>query len=76
MTARLPISAVNMEVAMPRVRTIAKPRMGPTPKIQSTTPAIRVVMFESAIAEKAFSKPARIAAWGVTPLRISSRMRS
>ncbi len=61
---------------MPSVRTTANPRMGPVPKIHSTTPAMSVVMFESAIAENAFSKPARIAACGETPLRISSRIRS
>ena len=75
-SARLPISEVNIEVAMPSVSTMAKPRIGPVPNTHSTTPAISVVMLESAIAEKAFSKPARIAACGDTPLRISSRMRS
>ena len=68
--ARLPIKDVNIEVAMPSVSTTANPRMGPVPNTQSTTPAIKVVIFESAIAENAFSKPARMAACGETPLRI------
>ena len=75
-SARLPISEVNIEVTMPRVSTTAKPRIAPVPKIHSTSPAIAVVTLESAMAENAFSKPARIAAYGETPLRSSSRIRS
>src|SRR5262249_29593367 len=74
-SARLPMSEVNMEVAIPSISTTAKPLIGPLPSVQSTTPAIRVVTFESKIAEKALSKPARIAAWGVPLLRTASRMR-
>ena len=59
-SARLPMSEVNIEVTMPSVSTTAKPRIGPVPNTHSTTPAMSVVMFESAIAENAFSKPARI----------------
>ena len=76
MSARLPMREVNMEVAMPRVSTMAKPRMGPVPNTQSTTPAIRVVMLESAMAENAFSNPRRMADCGETPARSYSRMRS
>ncbi len=61
---------------MPSESTTAKPRTGPVPNVNSTTPAIRVVRFASAIAENAFSKPALIAAYGLMPLRNSSRMRS
>ena len=61
---------------MPSDSTTAKPRIGPVPKTQSTMPAISVVMFESAMAEKALSKPLAMAICGVTPLRSSSRMRS
>ena len=34
------MSAVNIDVAMPSDSTTAKPRIGPVPKAQSTTPAI------------------------------------
>ena len=70
------MSAVNIEVRMPSDSTTAKPRIGPVPNTHSTTPAMSVVTFESAMAENAFSKPALIAACGETPLRNSSRMRS
>jgi len=74
--ARLPISEVNIDVAMPSTSTTAKPRTAPAPNNHSTTPAIAAVMLESTIAERARSKPAEIAARGDTPLRSSSRMRS
>ena len=73
---RVPIKAVNMEVAMPSTSTTAKPRMAPEPNDHSTMPAIKAVTLESAIAENARSNPALIAARGETPLRSSSRMRS
>jgi hypothetical protein len=53
-SARLPMSAVNIDVMMPSVSTTAKPRIGPVPKIHSTMPAMIVVTFESAMAENAF----------------------
>ena len=74
--ARLPISDVNIEVAMPMTKTTANPRTAPAPNSHSTMPAINAVTLESAIAENARSKPAVIAARGDTPLRSSSRMRS
>ena len=74
--ARLPISEVNIEVAIPITSTTAKPRTAPAPNSHSTTPAMSAVTLESAIAENARSKPAVIAARGETPLRSSSRMRS
>ena len=40
---------------MPSDSTTAKPRTGPVPNMNSTMPAISVVMFESTIAEKARS---------------------
>src|SRR5476649_1014723 len=61
---------------MPRQCTTAKPRIGPAPKISSARPAIRVVTLESTTVPKARSYPAWMAACGVAPLRISSRMRS
>ena len=54
-TARVPTMAVNMEVMMPSESVTAKPRIGPVPKVNSTTAAIRVVMLASAMDEKAFS---------------------
>lgn len=50
--------AVNIDVMMPSDSVTAKPLMGPVPKVKSTTAAIRVVMFASAIEEKAFWYPA------------------
>ena len=55
---------------------MAKLRIVPVPNANSTTPAISVVTFESAIVANAFSKPALIAASGELPARSSSRMRS
>ena len=72
----MPMSAVNMDVRMPSDSTMANPLMAPVPNTNSTTPAMKVVTLESAMAEKAFSKPALMAACGDTPLRNSSRMRS
>jgi hypothetical protein len=54
-TARVPTMAVNMEVMMPSDSVTAKPLIGPVPKVNSTTAAISVVMFASAMDEKAFS---------------------
>ena len=50
---------------MPSVMTMAKLKIVPEPKAISTTPAISVVTFESAIVAKAFSKPALMAACGL-----------
>ena len=41
------ITALNIEVRMPRQCTTAKPRTGPEPKANSATPAISVVTLES-----------------------------
>jgi hypothetical protein len=48
------IIAVNIEVIMPRVRVIAKPLIGPVPKVNRTSAAIKVVMLASAMVPKAF----------------------
>ena len=76
MRARLPTSAVNIDATTPIMSVTAKPRTGPEPKTNSIAPAMNMVMFESPIAEKAFSKPALIAAQGEAPTLSSSRMRS
>ena len=75
-SARLPTTDVNSDVRMPSVITIAKLRIVPVPNANSTTPAMSVVTFESAIVANAFSKPALIADSGELPARSSSRMRS
>ena len=75
-STRLPTTDVNSEVRMPSVMTIAKLRMVPVPNANSTTPAISVVTFESAIVANALSKPALIADSGELPARSSSRRRS
>ena len=72
----LPITAVNIEVAIPSISTTAKPRTAPAPNNHSTKPAMNAVTLESKMAENARSNPALIAARGETPLRSSSRMRS
>jgi len=53
--ARDTITALNIEVSIPRQCTTAKPRIGPEPKAKSATPAMRVVMFESRIVFQARS---------------------
>ena len=51
-SARLPSSAVNIDVMMPRLSTTANPLTGPVPNTNSTTPAMSVVMLPSKIDEK------------------------
>ena len=46
--AWLPITAVNIDVAIPSISTTAKPRTAPAPNSHSTKPAMNAVMFESA----------------------------
>src|SRR6267378_3633660 len=60
--ARLPMTAVNIDVAMPSINTTAKPRTAPAPNSHSTSPAMNAVTLESAMAENARSNPAVIAA--------------
>ena len=47
--------AVNMDVMMPSDSVTAKPLIGPVPKLNSTTAAIRVVTLASAIVENALA---------------------
>ena len=54
-TARVPMMAVNIEVMMPADKVMAKPLIGPVPNTNSTMAAIRVVIFASAMVEKALS---------------------
>jgi hypothetical protein len=54
MTARVPMMAVNIDVAMPIESVIANPLIGPVPKPNNTTAAMSVVMLASAIVENAF----------------------
>ena len=51
----MPTMAVNIDVMMPSESVIAKPLIGPVPNANRTIPAMRVVMFASAIDENAFS---------------------
>ena len=53
--ARVPMMAVNMDVAIPIVSVVAKPLMGPVPNINNTMAAISVVTLESIIVDQAFS---------------------
>ena len=46
--------AVNMEVTMPIDKVIANPLIGPVPKPNSTTAAMRVVTLASRMVENAF----------------------
>ena len=47
--------AENIDVRIPKTWTTAKPLIGPVPNINSATPAISVVIFESNIVPQAFS---------------------
>jgi hypothetical protein len=49
------IIAVNIEVIIPMDRVIAKPLIGPVPKLNNTSEAINVVMFASAMVSTALS---------------------
>ena len=53
--ARDTVTALNMEVRMPRHSTTAKPRTGPEPSQNSAMPAIRVVRLESRMVAQARS---------------------
>ena len=47
--------AVNIEVIIPIERVTAKPLIAPVPKLNKTNEAISVVIFASAIVNRAFS---------------------
>ena len=49
----LPMMAVNMEVRIPIDSVTANPLMGPVPRLNNTTAAMRVVILASAIVMKA-----------------------
>ena len=76
MRKRVTMIAVNMDTTTPSSRVLAKPWMEPVPKNSSTMAAIRVVTLASRIADMAFLKPARTAAFTLRPRRISSLKRS
>jgi hypothetical protein len=53
--------AVNKDVAIPIKRVVAKPLIGPDPKINNIRAVNPVVMFASKIEERALLKPSPIA---------------
>ena len=61
---------------MPIIKVVAKPLIGPLPKINSTTPVKNVVILESNIDERAFLKPSVTAKASALPALSSSRIRS
>ena len=64
--------AVNIDDITPIDSVTANPLIGPVPKINNIIDAIKVVIFASAIVEKAFLYPSSIEANGVEPLATSS----
>ena len=56
-TKRVIYSATNILEMRPMVRVTAKPLMGPVPNCARTNAEIRVVRFESKMAQNALSKP-------------------
>ena len=55
MRTRVTMMAVNIEVRMPMLSVTAKPLIGPVPKLNSTTAAMRVVMLASTMVDNARS---------------------
>ena len=51
------IKAVNIEAITPKDNVMEKPLIGPEPKANSKTAAIRVVILASSIVDIALSKP-------------------
>jgi len=47
--------AVSIDVAMPMLRVMAKPLIGPVPKLNNTMAAIKVVKLASIMVENALS---------------------
>jgi len=45
--------AVNREERIPMIKVTENPKIGPVPKVKSTKPVKRVVIFESRMADKA-----------------------
>ena len=61
------VMAVNIESSVPRPSVMAKPRIVPVPRKNSTPAAMIVVMFESKIVVNARLKPASIERRSVLP---------
>ena len=74
--SRVKVNAVKMVVRMPSTRVTAKPRIGPDPRPNRTTPAISVVTLESKMVPNAMRKPVSIDPITERPSFISSRIRS
>ena len=68
--------AVNNEVPIPINKVVAKPLIGPVPKINSIKAVSPVVILASKIDESALLKPSETASFIPFPLVSSSRMRS
>ena len=52
-TRRVMNTAVKNEIKIPIIKVVAKPRIGPVPKLNRITPVMIDVKFESKIAENA-----------------------
>ena len=72
---RLTNKAVKTEDATPMAKLTAKPWIVPVPNWLKNMAAMKVVMLESIIAQKAPSQPASMAAPRLFPRRNSSLMR-
>ena len=70
--------AVTNEVAIPIIKVVANPLIGPEPKIYKIIPVKKVVIFASIIAESAplKLKPSLIASFNILPLPKASLIRS
>ena len=65
-------TAVKNETKIPIIKVVAKPRIGPVPKLNRITPVMIDVRFESKIAEKAFEYPSANAFFTPLPFFNSS----
>jgi hypothetical protein len=75
-TNRVPIKTVKRLMMIPKLSVVAKPRIGPVPKIKRMSAVMSVVTCESQIVVSARWYPASMAARATLPRRSSSRMRS
>src|SRR5690606_41241868 len=73
--ARTPTTDVNIDVAMPRQCTTAKPRTGPEPRASRARPTMSVVRCESRMVPHARAKLWWMACCGAAAWRSSSRIR-
>ena len=69
-------SAVKSEEAIPMIKVVANPRIGPVPKEKSIIAVKRVVTFASMIAALDPLYPSDIACFRALPFNNSSRIRS